>query len=295
MEYQNFKSDVLATGIDDDDTSATLSSGNFTAFTDGYLVFDYDNPTKREIIRCSVSGTAVTSMTRAQEGTSATSHAAGAKIIWALHTAHLNQLADGWILANESWSYASATTITVPSGATSKYAVGDKIKITQTTVKYFYITAVASTTLTVTGGSDYTVANAPITDNYYSRAVSPVGFPQWFNWTPTWGGFSPNPTATCRFNIFGRKVNFYISTTAAGTSSATTTSFTLPIAASTNMQISAGSIIIFAYDDTGGSQNISRGLFGTTSRIDCYLTAALGNWTNGGAKYVQVPVTSYEI
>ncbi len=44
---------------------------------------------------------------------------------------------DGWQPANETWTYASATTITVPSGAASKYAKGDKIKLTQTTVKYF--------------------------------------------------------------------------------------------------------------------------------------------------------------
>jgi hypothetical protein len=42
---------------------------------------------------------------------------------------------------------------------------GDKIKLTQTTVKYFYIVGVANTLLTVTGGSDYTVANAAITNN----------------------------------------------------------------------------------------------------------------------------------
>jgi len=91
---------------------------------------------------------------------------------------------DGWTLADESWAYASATTITVPTGAASRYAKGDKIKLTQTTVKYFYVVGVADTVLTVTGGSDYTVANAAITLNYYSHAVSPVGFPAYFWWTP---------------------------------------------------------------------------------------------------------------
>lgn len=87
---------------------------------------------------------------------------------------------DGWKLAAETWAYASATTITVPSGAASKYSIGDKIKLTQTTVKYFYITAVADTVLTVTGGTDYTVANATISANYYSKDQSPVGFPGGF-------------------------------------------------------------------------------------------------------------------
>lgn len=88
---------------------------------------------------------------------------------------------NGWISANEAWTYASADAptfvITVPSGAASKYNVGDKIKLTQTTVKYFIITAITDTTLTVYGGTDYTLANAAISANYYSHAKSPVGFP----------------------------------------------------------------------------------------------------------------------
>lgn len=84
----------------------------------------------------------------------------------------------GWIDPSESWSYASSTTITVPSGAASRYRVCDKIKFTQTTVKYFFVVAVADTVLTVTGGGDYTVANAAISANFYSHAESPVGFPQ---------------------------------------------------------------------------------------------------------------------
>jgi hypothetical protein len=102
---------------------------------------------------------------------------------------------DGWVDAAESWAYASATTITVPSGAASKYAKGDKIKITQTTVKYFYIVGVADTTLTITGGADYTLTNAAISANYYSHASSPVGFPDVFSLgAPTWFASAVNFT-----------------------------------------------------------------------------------------------------
>lgn len=95
---------------------------------------------------------------------------------------------NGWIDANETWTYASASTITVPTGAASRYAKGDKIKLTQTTVKYFYVVGVADTVLTVTGGSDYTVANAAITANYYSHASSPIGFPVVLNFSSTVNG-----------------------------------------------------------------------------------------------------------
>jgi hypothetical protein len=93
---------------------------------------------------------------------------------------------NGWIPANEAWTYASANTITVPSGAAAKYAKGDKVKLTQTTVKYFYIVGVADTVLTVVGEtSAIVVANAAISANYYSHANKPVGFPSYFSWTPT--------------------------------------------------------------------------------------------------------------
>jgi hypothetical protein len=87
---------------------------------------------------------------------------------------------DGWITANESWSYASASTITVPSGAASKYQKGDRIKWTQTTVKYGVIVAVADTVLTIAVNTDYTVADAAITANYYSHQANPLGYPGWF-------------------------------------------------------------------------------------------------------------------
>ena len=89
--------------------------------------------------------------------------------------------ANGWFTAIGSWTYASADNptgvITVPSGAASYYGVGDRIKITQTTVKYFIVTAVTDTTLTVYGGTDFTLADAAISAMYYSHVKSPLGFP----------------------------------------------------------------------------------------------------------------------
>lgn len=103
--------------------------------------------------------------------------------------ARITGVESGWTVAPGTWTYASATTINVPAGAASIYQVGDKIKLTQNTAKYFYITAVADTLLTVTGGSDYTVASATITSPYYSHQENPLGFPVGgFNYTPTISG-----------------------------------------------------------------------------------------------------------
>lgn len=134
---------------------------------------------------------------------------------------------DGWLPANETWEYASATTITVPTDATTKYAKGDRIKMTQTSVKYFVVTGVTATVLTVSGGTDYTVANAAISENYYSHGMSPVGYPHWFNQTaPTWAvatfdnGAGGQPTTTkYKFRIDGStcQVTWAGSGTKAGT------------------------------------------------------------------------------
>ena len=122
---------------------------------------------------------------------------------------------DGWVPANESWAYASATTITVPSGATSKYRKGDKIKLKQTTVKFFSIVGVADTVLTITAGSTYTLTNAAITENCFSKVENPQGFPEYFTlaleaWTTFGTAFTNQPmNGYWRFRVIGSFINIF--------------------------------------------------------------------------------------
>lgn len=86
-----------------------------------------------------------------------------------------------WADPQETWIYASATTITVPSGAASRYQIGDKFKLTaNAVVLYGVIVGVADTLLTVAGN---TLTNHTFTANYYSRAANPFGFPSKFDYT----------------------------------------------------------------------------------------------------------------
>jgi hypothetical protein len=153
-----------------------------------------------------------------------------------------NGLANGWTSANEIWAYASATAITVPSGAEAKYAKGDKIRLKQgADYKYFYVIKVEDTVLTVTGGSDFTVANDTITDNYYSHESSPIGFPDYFictvaSWATTGTAFTNNPTTVgSRFVINGNvatvKITFLSHANSGGTGifRATITTGHLPV------------------------------------------------------------------
>jgi hypothetical protein len=174
---------------------------------------------------------------------------------------------NGWIPAQQTWTYASATTITVPAGAADIYSVGDKINILQGTWKYFYIVAVADTLLTVTGGSGYTVADAAISANYYSKSATPVGFPQWFNLTaPTWttsaNAFTNQPTGNAAvFNMIGKLVivrgsaQCHATSGGTGVFVGTYTSAQLPISSTPS---------------TGVAQNFSTNAFGVSYLINAF-------------------------
>lgn len=123
--------------------------------------------------------------------------------------------ADGWTAAGETWTYASADdptfTFTISGDLTTKYAAGQRIKLTQTTAKYFIITAVSysnpNTTITVYGGTDYDLANAAITSPYYSREKAPVGFPlnpiKWTVESTGTGGTQAAAVSTTYYNVGG--------------------------------------------------------------------------------------------
>jgi len=297
---QAFKNDTLASDITDSATSMTLTTGAFgTPTGEQMLVIDYDITAKREIVKCAIDGTAITSIDRAQDGTSAVAHTSGAKVIMAYVPSHHLELTtaiaalqepDGWNSADETWAYASATTITVPAGAAAKYSVGDKIKLTQTTVKYFTVTAVADTVLTVTGGTDYTVANAAITANYYSKGNA-VGHPEWFAYTPTYGGFTGAVTTTlARFCVEGRKVTLYFD--CSGTSNADTFTLTLPVPAVAKRIDTIGSGMDNGSWVAGGA-NLAI-IAASPTLLTLYKGGNLATWTTSGTKAARGTIC-YEI
>ncbi len=229
-------------------------------------------PALREDITGVVSGSNITGLLRAQSGTTAVSHANGAvvEMTWDSETwndavdgfladheqdgTHSASIAlttpaltsptflgniDGWIAGSDTWTYASATTFTIAGvDRTALFKKGTKLKLTQTSAKYFYVTSSSfstNTTVTVTGGSDYTLANAAITSPYYSYASNPQAFPHWFNWSPTvdWDSTDPSGTTTTitRFRVEGDTcyIEFRQNNTVAGTTN-TQVGFNGPIA-----------------------------------------------------------------
>lgn len=121
----------------------------------------------------------------------------------------------GWTLMPATPLYVSATSIKFTGvDYTSIFEIGDKIMFDNSSTKYFYVVGKVfstDTTLTLTAGNVYTVANSAITNAYFSKEVSPVGHPIWFNYTPTFSAISPmtwtSVTATvAQFCIIARRV-----------------------------------------------------------------------------------------
>lgn len=194
---------------------------------------------------------------------------------------------DGWLTAAlEAWTYASATTFTVPSDLTAKYTVGTRLKLTQSaTVKFFVVTAASfgagNTTVTVNGGSDYSLANAAITLQSYSYEVNPQGYPRWFNYTLSWGGYGATPpTATGQFSVLGGVCTVTITRTAGGTSNATNLTVNIPITCA-----AVSSFVIVRGIDNGGSVGAEMQIAGTTATF--VKPFAESNWTNTGTKWAE--------
>lgn len=158
-----------------------------------------------------------------------------------------SQLAPGgWVDdTTETWTYASGSgggtaTFTVAGDQTAKYTPGTRIKLTQSAAVAYFVVAAASfaastTTVTITGGSDYTLANSAITANFHSYDANPQGYPGWFNYTSGATGFSGFTTNHARFAVDGRTVHLRVYLL--GTSNSTATAANLPISCSSLIQV----------------------------------------------------------
>jgi len=213
----------------------------------------------------------------------------------------------GWIeVPDGSWTYASANTITVPSGAALIYEVSDQLRAKQGVgYKFWDVIGVADTVLTVTGGSDYTVANATITDAAFSKGGG-VGHPVWFDYTPT-GIAASNVTLEGRFCILPNRLCYvYFLATFAGAITYTTGP-TLPVPVSSNLLVPISDSIRYhgfgSYRDAGTgffpdslyiTFNASDTIFNLRIQSNANIITATTpiTWANGDEIYAEF---SYEI
>lgn len=128
-------------------------------------------------------------------------------------------LSGGWQAVNDTFTYSSADAptfvITVSSDARGRYQVGGRIALWQGSWKYFIITAVSATTITVYGGTDYTLTSAGISNPMYSAQKSPIGFPmdpaKWtVKVTDTTSRLQSPPTLNVWYNLGSQSITIPI-------------------------------------------------------------------------------------
>jgi len=151
-----------------------------------------------------------------------------------------SDLLSGWIPAS-GWKIYQTNWVNNVTGAQTLYSVGDKIKFTEGgSTKYFYVvSAPTPDSLKLVGDTTVGAAGTALTNIYYSHATSPVGFPQWFDYTPILtvsGGTAPTYSEFVnRYCMVGKMVTVtgHWYNTSGGTAGAGTNPIitTLPITA----------------------------------------------------------------
>lgn len=201
---------------------------------------------------------------------------------------------DGWLEDTATWTYASATTFTISGvDVTSKFTKGTRIKLTNdSSTKYFFVQSSSfstDTTVTVYGGTDYTLVSGAITNTFYSYAQNPQGYPTWFDYTPTYTGsasmtFTSVTTneAKCKADGASLTVSVYAAGTTGGTAS-TELNASLPVA-STSTNLRAG-----AYIRDGAADRV--GYSAVTSDQLRVFKADVSNWGLGTTREMGAIVT----
>ncbi len=200
---------------------------------------------------------------------------------------------DGWLDVDDTLTYVSATSFAVEGDRSAMYQVGARLRLTQSaTARYFVVVGAnfgvgGVTTVTVTGGSDYSLASGAISEVGVSYQLQPVGWPGWFGWTPTLTGFSANPSpAVYRFAVVGRSCMMLVRHNGDGTSNGTGLTISLPIAAASYGGSGVVAVMLGQGKDAGSVLSAPSMVVvneGATSAI-CYKDLAALPWTNSGGK-----------
>lgn len=143
---------------------------------------------------------------------------------------YVDDRSSGWIPSSD-WNYEGATSFSIYGDHMDIFRLGLKIKLTQSTTKYFYVkyseyfddytfVYLVSTTLN-------TLTSGPIVNPAISFAEAPPGFPGMFPYSCNVTGFSNMSTLISYYSIHNKTVVWDVPGFTA-TSNATTFTLTLP-------------------------------------------------------------------
>ena len=290
---QDYKEDTLST-VSGINSSAVAFAGSTSPFgSPSYKIMvtiDPDLSTK-EIMRVTVSGVTYTQAERGMGGTTAQAHSQNAVIRMTLPSDLINPIQDfleqGWTTVPNYLAlvYVSTTQFTLQGDWTAILSKGDKLRLTNSSTKYFYVTSTSFsagvTTINVTAGTDYTLTAGAISGLLYSKLERPSGFPRVFNFDPAPTGYSVIPSGTvARFSVNGNTCSIFYYSSVDGTSNGTGKSYTLPIAPYSG----SGTIGVFVTQckDSGTSAFGKHAIAYTGSTVTCYPNQSVGSWIASG-------------
>lgn len=98
---------------------------------------------------------------------------------------------DGWVEATETWTRTGNFTFTIVGNYLARYQKGTKVRyVDNAGFEYGIVASVSSggglTTVTLITNNDYAMAATTITSKSISSVENPEGWPDWFNYTPTY-------------------------------------------------------------------------------------------------------------
>lgn len=204
----------------------------------------------------------------------------------------------GWIAVSDTWTRTGNHTFTISGDVTAIYQKGTKIRYKDGgSFEYGVIISSSysapNTTVTLATNNDYAMAAATITDTAISYTENPQGFPSFFNFSPSFTGFSVAPTVIYRFAIVGSVCIINITTTTGGTSNATNFKMTIPV---TSKNITSPGNYYqygtapFAKDNGATIGSAIAWTTPNSSDLTVEKSAASPNWTNSGTKYADIKI-----
>lgn len=193
--------------------------------------------------------------------------------------------ADGWFSLVSAGTRLSAFVLTASGDLTGIIQKGDKIKLTNTTTKYFYVKSVSysdpNTTITFYDNTDYVLVGNPTTIQY-SKSATPHGFPKYFNYDGAISGFSSFTSEVYKFSIENGSV--CVMGEIDGTSNATGHAFTLPATCAES------GIRMPIYGVDNSTTAVARLDLGSTT-ASCYRTIIGNTWSSGVSNVIHFSIS----
>lgn len=130
--------------------------------------------------------------------------------------------------------------------------------------------------LSAAAGHNWSIASALVINH-------PIYHTDWLSWAPTITGYSANPTNTVyRYRLLNNTVYIAVAEATAGTSNATTKTYTAPFTAATITNMVWGGATTINVDN-GANQANGMMLISSNSNVINVYKSALVNWTASGS------------